>query len=77
MAKGMGRVEGFSWPGDLLARLPEDVEPGVVFSLQALDANLVRRHPENPDATVCGSHQGDGDPTIDVSARPGVGLPPL
>ena len=73
----MGRGGGFSWPGDLLARLPKEVDPGAVFPMQALDANLVRWNSGHPDATVCGSHQGYGDPNLDVSLRPGVGLPPL
>ena len=41
MAKGMGRGEGFSWTGDILACLPEEVNPGAVFPLRALDADLV------------------------------------
>ena len=40
-----------------------------------MDADFVRRNPGPPDAPVCGLHQSDGDPTLDVSARPGVGLP--
>ena len=43
MAKEMGRGEGFSWPGDILARLPEEVNPVAVFPLRALDDDLVRR----------------------------------
>ena len=39
--------------------------------------DLVLQHPVPPDAPVCGPHQIDGDPTPDVSARPGVGLPPI
>ena len=30
-----------------------------------------------PDAPVCGPYQSYGNPTVDVSAHPGVGLPPL
>ena len=45
IAKVLGRGEGLSWPGDLLARLPEEVGPGAVFPLWALDANLMCRHP--------------------------------
>ena len=40
-----GRGGGFSCPGDLPERSPEEVEPGTVFPLRELDANLVRRHP--------------------------------
>ena len=77
MAKGMGRGDGFYCTRDLSARLPEDVEPGAVFPLWALDANLVRWHPGPPDALLCGLHQSYGDPNLDVSARPGVGLPQI
>ena len=45
--------------------------------MQALDANFVRRHPGPLDALVFGSHQIDGNPTLDVSSRRGVGFPPL
>ena len=57
-----------------MERLPEQVESGAVFPTQALDADIVRRHPGPPDAPVCVPHQSDGGPTIDVCARPGVGL---
>ena len=77
IAKVLGRVEGLSWTGDISARLPEYVEPGAVFPLQALDANIVRRHPGPLDAPVCDPHQIDGDPDIYVSTRPRVGFPPL
>ena len=77
MAKGMGWGEGFSWPGDLLARLPEEDDPGAVFSLQGLDDNLVRRHPGPPDAPVFGPHQSEFNHTLDVSTRPGLGFLPL
>ena len=43
--KGLGRSEGFAWPWGLSERLPEEVDPGAVFPLQALGANLVHRHP--------------------------------
>ena len=45
--------------------------------MQELDTNLVRRHPGPPDAPMCGLHQSDGAPTLDVSASPRVGFPPL
>ena len=77
MANGFGRGEGISCPGDLSARLPEEVDPSAVFPLQALDANHVCRHPGPPDAPVCGPHQSDGSPNLDVSARLGLGLRPL
>ena len=70
MDKGLGQGEGVAWLWDLLERLPEEVEPGAVFPLRALDANIVRRHPGPPDAPVCDSHQSYGNPTLDVSIRP-------
>ena len=73
----MGQDKGLSWTGNQLSRLHEGVEPGAVFPLQTMDANLVRRHPGPPDAPVCGLHQSDGNLTLDISTRPGVGLPPL
>ena len=57
--------------------LPEEVEPGSVFSLRALDANLVHWHSEPLDTLVCGLYQSDGYPTIDLSARFRVRLLPL
>ena len=33
--------------------------------------------PWTPDSPVCGLHQSDGNPTLDISARPRVGLTPL
>ena len=77
MDKGLGWGEGFSWPGDLLTRLHEEVDTSVFFPLQALHTNLVLRHPEPPDAPVCGPHQIYVNPTIDSSERPRVGLPLL
>ena len=58
-------------------RLLEEVDPGAVFPLRVLETILVRRHPGTLDALVCGLHQSDGDPTLDVSARPWVGFLPL
>ena len=77
MARGLGRGEGFTWPGDTLAVLPKEVDPGAIFQLQSMNAYLLCRHPEPPDAPVCGPHQFDGNPTLDVSACPVVGIPPL
>ena len=74
---GLGRGGGFAWSRDITARLPEHVESGAVFPPWALDPDLVRRHPVTPESPVCYLHQSDGDPTIDVYARSGVGLPPL
>ena len=60
-----------------MERLHEEVELVAVFPLQALEADIVRQYPGPPDAPVCGPHQSDGDPTLDVSACPGVGMLPL
>ena len=45
MAKGLGWSEDVVWSQDLSVHLPEEVQPGVVFPLRALDTNFVRRHP--------------------------------
>ena len=45
MDKVLERAEGFSWTGDLLACLPEEVDPGAVLPMWALYANLVHQHP--------------------------------
>ena len=74
MGKGLGQSEGIVWYYDLLAHLPEEVESGTIFPLQAMDTNLVRQNPGPLDAPVCVPHQSYGDPTIDVSARPRVVL---
>ena len=60
-----------------MARLPEQVSTSAVFPLQAMDADFVRPYPGPPDALVCGPHQSGVNPTLDVSAYPGVGMPPL
>ena len=70
MAKGQGQSEDVVWYQDLLTRLPEEVYLGTVFLLQALDSNLVIRNHGPPDAPVCGPHQIDGNPIIDLSVLP-------
>ena len=35
------------------------------------------RHPGPPDAPMFGLHQGDGNPTLDLYARPRVGFLPI
>ena len=70
VSKGLGRGEGFACTWSCTSRLPEYVDPGAIFPLRAMDAYPVRRRPGHPDAPVCGPHQCDGDPTLDVSARP-------
>ena len=42
-----------------------------------MDTNFVHRHPGPPDTLACVTHQSYGNPTLDVSARPQVGLPPI
>ena len=39
-----------------------------------MHADPMRRLPVSPDALMCGPHQSDGNPTLDLTARPGVGL---
>ena len=68
-----------SWVGGGLvcgggARLPEKRQSGLVFLLQSLHTYFVCRHPWPSDALVCGPHQSDCNPTIDVSTRLWVGL---
>ena len=74
---GVGRGRGFDMSGDLPARIYEQVNTSAILPLRALDADLVLQHHGPPDAPVCGPHQSDGDPNIDVSAHHGVGLTPL
>ena len=45
--------------------------------MRALHTGLMCRYPVPLDSPVCGLHQSYGNPTIDVSARPRVGLPSL
>ena len=59
------------------ARLPKQCQAGPVFPLRSLHTDLVRRHPWPSDVPVCGRHQSDCDPTLDISARLWVGLSPL
>ena len=70
VTKLFGRGGGFTWSGDIAARLPEEVYPRSVLPLRALDSDIVRQHPGPLDAPVCGPHKSDGNPTLDVSARP-------
>ena len=77
MEKGLGLGEKLFWPRYLSVRLPGDIDPGAVFPLRAMGTNLVRRNPGPTDAPMCGPHESDCYPTLDVSTRPGVGLPPF
>ena len=69
-----GSCAGF---GVFLARLSNQVDPGVIVPLQDLHDTLMYRHPGPPDAPVCGPHQSYGNPTLDVSTRRRVRLLPL
>ena len=73
VSKGLGKVEA-SLGLDISRCLLEQVDLGAVFSLRALDTDLVHPHPGTPDEPVCGPHQSDGDHTLDISARFGVSL---
>ena len=67
-----------SWGlGVFPARLSEEFHSGAVLPLRALHTDLLCRHPGPPYELVCGPNQSDGNTTLDVSARPRVGLPPL
>ena len=70
-------VGGLTLSEDHMKRLPEEVDPRLVFPLRDLDADLMCRHPGPLYAPACGPHQSYGNPALDVSAHPGVGLPPL
>ena len=72
-----GAGGGSSGLGVFLACLSEEVEYCSILPLWSLHADPVFWHPGPPDVPVCGSHQSDVNPTIDVSARPQVGLLPL
>ena len=63
--------------GSPSTRLSEQVDPGAVLPLWLMYAEIVRWYPGPPDATVCGPHQSDGNVTLYISIRPGVGMPPL
>ena len=43
--------------------------------MNALYGDTMRLYPGSPDAPVCSLYQSDGNPNLDVYARPGVGLP--
>ena len=70
----MGDFWGFGVPQ---SRLPEEVHPCAVFPLGPMYADPVRRNPGSSYAAVCGAHQSDCNPTLDVPARIIVGLLPL
>ena len=60
-----------------LADLEVDMEAGAVLPPELLDTYLACRNSGAPDAAMSGLHQSDGNPTPDIPACPGVGLPPL
>ena len=69
--RGGGGLMGFGVPQ---VGLPERVLPGAVFPLWALHADPMLRCPGSPDSPMCGPHQSDGNPNLDVTARPRVGF---
>ena len=77
MAKGLGLGKGFYWLWDISARLPEEVDLLAFFPLKVLDAYIVRQHIGPPDAPMCGPHQSDGDPTLEIYTLTRVGLLPI
>ena len=58
-------------------RLPEQRESSPVVPLRSLHTDFVCRHPWPLETRVCGPHQSDGNPNLDVSTRLRVGLLPL
>ena len=60
-----------------VGRLAEKLQSSPVFPLQSLHTDFVCRCPWSSDTPVCGLHQSDGNPTLDVSTRLRVGLFPL
>ena len=71
---GGGRFSGF---GAFLERLLEEVYSGAVLPLQALHTDIMCPPTGPLDAPVCGLHQSDGNPTLEISARTRVGLIPF
>ena len=71
---GVCRGWGFLWSRFIPVRLSEQVYPSAVIPLRVLYADLLRLKPGPSDASACGLHQSDGNPTLDVSACTVVGL---
>ena len=55
----------------------EEVEAAPILPLKSLHTDILWQQPEWPDTSVGCSDQGDGNPTIYVSARPRLGLFPF
>ena len=71
---GVCQGGGFSGFGFFLARLSEEVEYSAIFLLWALHTDPMCRRPEPPYAPVCVPYHSDGKATVEVYARPIVGL---
>ena len=73
-------LEGRVW-GELgfgyLGPLPKEVKPRLILPLGLLHADPVCRHSGSTQTAMIGAHQGDCKPTLDVSTRFRLGLPPL
>ena len=57
--------------------LPVDIEACAVLPLRSLGAYTARRHPGSLDAALGGPHHYDVNPTLEISACPGVDFPSL
>ena len=67
----VGRVL-VGWGENLICgveRLPEQRQAGPDFPLRSLHTDFLCRHLWPSDAPVCGPHQSDCNPTLDVSTR--------
>ena len=60
-----------------LKYLPKEVKTRTILPLGLLHADPVCWHPRSSYAAMVGAHQGDWNPTLDVSTRIWVGLLPL
>ena len=67
----------FSGFGFFPGHLSEDVNSVAILPLWFLHPDLMCWHPGTLDAPVCDSRQSDGNPTLDISARPRVGFLPI
>ena len=63
--RGGGGALGFVYLGSL----PKEVKPRAILALGSLHADPVCRHPGSAYTAMSGAHQGDCNPTLDVSTR--------
>ena len=54
-----------------LGFLPKEVKPRAILPLGSLHGDPVCRHPGSAYTAMSGAHQGDCNPTLDVSAEYG------